>query len=195
MFRRTNWPAIVLQADMLGKMLVGVSPLGERIPPRPSAEERSTRIYRFSDRLNGVKEVFSPGDDLEKKLQRLGDGLGPDAVIAATESEVAISTALSVMRFGTMILFAHTRDRQPLTVDGGAIGKAEKRLIGSYSSSVDLNKEVLDILIDKIFSWEDFITHTFPLEDINKALDLARHPKDNSLKIAVRFPLKKPSYS
>lgn len=145
--------------------------------------ERLAMASRF-----GAAQAWHPDEQLLEKLGALGGGLGPDAVIAATESEEAINLALETMRFGgTMVLFAHTRDAQLLSINGGAIGKAEKRLVGSYSSSVDLNGEVLTCLSDPSIPWGELVTHLFPVSVINQALDWARKPREGSLKIAVQF--------
>ncbi len=134
----------------------------------------------------GAVEVFAPVDDLAGRLKARCAPDGPDGVIAATDAEAAIGAGLAALRpGGTLILFAHTRRGQPLTVDGGEIGMQEKRIAGSYSSSIELNGAAVEALCDARVPWERLVTHVFPLEDINAALALARRPRDGSLKIAV----------
>lgn len=84
-----------------------------------------------------------------------------------------------------MILFAHTRMGQELKIDAGQIGMAEKQIVGSYSSSIELNSLTKEILLDNRFPWGEFVTHVFPLNEINRALALARRPEGGSLKVAV----------
>ena len=84
-----------------------------------------------------------------------------------------------------MILFAHTRMGQELKIDAGQIGMAEKQIVGSYSSSIELNSLTKEILLDNHFPWGEFVTHVFPLNEINSALALARRPQGGSLKVAV----------
>ena len=148
------------------------------VEPLPERQEISVRY--------GAKAVFHPGKDLNTNLQEIAPPLGPDAVIAATESEAAINAALRVLRpGGTLILFAHTRMGQELKIDAGQIGMAEKQVIGSYSSSVELNGLTKEILVDQRFPWDEIVTHVFPLNEINRALALARRPEGDSLKVAV----------
>lgn len=148
------------------------------VEPLPERQERSIRF--------GAKAVFSPSADLAEKLREVAAPLGPDAVIAATESEEAINGSLRALRpGGTMILFAHTRMGQELQIDAGQIGMAEKQIIGSYSSSIKLNLLTKETLLDNSFPWGEFVTHIFPLSEINRALDLARRPAEGSLKVAV----------
>jgi threonine dehydrogenase-like Zn-dependent dehydrogenase len=62
---------------------------------------------------------------------------------------------------------------------------AEKEIVGSYSSSIELNAKTKEILLDNSFPWGEFVTHIFSLREINRALDLARRPQGDSLKVAV----------
>jgi len=161
----------LLQAE--GKKVYAVEPLAER-------KELALRF--------GAEAVFDPSANLVSTLEELGGAFGPDAAIAATESEAAINAALKAVRpGGTVILFAHTRQDQMLQVDAGQIGMLEKQVIGSYSSSIELNHEVKEILLDPRYPWQEFVTRIFPLEEINQALDMARNPTGGSLKVAVAF--------
>ena len=140
----------------------------------------------------GAKAVLHPKENLAERLQEVAAPLGHDAVIAATDSEEAINGSLLALRpGGTMILFAHTRMGQELKIDAGQIGMAEKQIVGSYSSSIELNSLTKEILLDNRFPWGEFVTHVFPLNEINRALALARSPEGGSLKVAVAIDPKK----
>lgn len=148
------------------------------VEPLPERQEKSLSF--------GAKAVFHPKENLSSRLQEVAPPLGHDAVIAASESEEAINGSLQALRpGGTLILFAHTRMGQELKLDAGQIGMAEKQIVGSYSSSIELNSLTKETLLDKRFPWGEFVTHVFPLAEINNALALARRPERGSLKVAV----------
>ena len=148
------------------------------VEPLPDRQERSIRY--------GARDVFGPGEKWVSKLQEVATPLGPDAVIAATDSEGVINDSLLALRpGGTLVLFAHTRMGQTLEVDGGQIGMAEKQIIGSYSASIELNSLTREILLNDSYPWREFVTHIFPFDEISSALNLARSPEGGSLKIAV----------
>jgi L-iditol 2-dehydrogenase len=148
------------------------------VEPLPERQEKSLSF--------GAQAVFHPKEDLAGRLQEVAAPLGYDAVIAATDSEEAINVSLLALRpGGTMILFAHTRMGQELSLDAGQIGMAEKQIVGSYSSSIELNSMTKEILLDNGFPWGEFVTHVLPLKEINKAIALARRPEGGSLKVAV----------
>jgi L-iditol 2-dehydrogenase len=148
------------------------------VEPLPERQKKSISF--------GAKDVFYPGIDLAETLRNIASPFGPDAVIAATESEETINEGLLALRSGgTMILFAHTRLGQELKIDAGQIGMAEKEIIGSYSSSIELNSMAKNTLLDNGYPWEEFVSHIFPLGEINRALNIARKPEGGSLKVAV----------
>ena len=173
---------VILGQGPVGLMLTALTSSGGwevfAVEPLPERQEKSLNF--------GAKAVFQPDVNLAAKLQEIAAPLGLDAVIAATESEEAINGSLKALRpGGTMILFAHTRMGQELTIDAGQIGMVEKQIVGSYSSSIELNSLATEILLDNRFSWGEFVTHVFPLNEINSALALARRPEGGSLKVAV----------
>jgi L-iditol 2-dehydrogenase len=141
---------------------------------------------REKAQIFGARSTIVPEEDLPARLEAIAPPYGPDAVCAATDSERAVEAALQAVRFGgTVILFGHTRLGHGLTIDAGQIGVAEKRLVGSYSSSIELNDEVTAALLDEEIPWHELVTHVVPLEEINSALALARRPEAGSLKTAV----------
>ena len=148
------------------------------VEPMPERQEKSLEF--------GARAVYHPGENLTSILQELAAPLGPDAVIAAMESEETINSSLRALRpGGTMILFAHTRMGQELKIDAGQIGVAEKQIIGSYSSSIELNSVTRETLLDENLPWGELVTHMFSLRRIDRALALARRPEGASLKVAV----------
>jgi L-iditol 2-dehydrogenase len=61
----------------------------------------------------------------------------------------------------------------------------ERMMFGSYSASIDLQKESADLVFGGALPVEDLISHRFPLNEIRSGIDLALHPEPNSLKIIV----------
>jgi L-iditol 2-dehydrogenase len=61
----------------------------------------------------------------------------------------------------------------------------EKALLGSYSSDITLQDEAADLIFSRRVDVRALISHRFGLDAIGQALDLAAHPRDNSLKIMV----------
>jgi len=62
----------------------------------------------------------------------------------------------------------------------------ERILCGSYSASVDVQKESADLVFSGKLPLEQLVTHRYPLSDIHKGIGRALHPDAESLKIIVQ---------
>ena len=71
-------------------------------------------------------------------------------------------------------------------IDPAAICVDEKTLLGSYSASVDLQKESVRFVMNREMKLEDLISHRFPLAQSVEALRLAAHPQADSMKIVIQ---------
>ncbi len=173
---------VILGQGPVGLMLTALTRKRgwETIAVEPVAERREKSL-EF-----GATAAFHPDENLTGKLMEVAAPLGPDAVIAAMESEETINRSFCALRpGGRLILFAHTRLGQELRIDAGQIGVAEKQIRGSYSASIELNSVTRETLLDEHLPWGELVTHIFALGEINRALALARCPEGSSLKVAV----------
>jgi L-iditol 2-dehydrogenase len=58
-------------------------------------------------------------------------------------------------------------------------------LLGSYSSSVELQKESANLVFSGALPVQELITHRYPLGQIQEGIQRASHPDEVSLKIVV----------
>ncbi|HZT41722.1 MAG TPA: alcohol dehydrogenase catalytic domain-containing protein [Chthonomonadaceae bacterium] len=156
------------------------------------AGARTIVTDRFAYRLDvarqlGATVALEPDSgDVEAAIRALSEGRGADlAIVAVPDTRVVASAFAAVRPAGKVLLFAHTRLGDPLEVDAGAICMEEKSLIGSYSSDITLQDEAADLLFRRRVDARPLITHRFDLESIHAAIDLATHPRENSLKVLV----------
>jgi L-iditol 2-dehydrogenase len=125
-------------------------------------------------------------DDPGKCVRELSEGRGADAVILATAGNSLIRPAMDVARpGGRILLFAQTQHSE-VAIDPAAVCMDEKTLLGSYSASVDLQEENVRLVFEGGIDFARLITHRFPLERGVEALQLAAHPRPDSLKIVVQ---------
>jgi L-iditol 2-dehydrogenase len=90
---------------------------------------------------------------------------------------------------GRVLLFAQTQHGEAL-FDPAAVCVDEKTLIGSYSASIDLQKESVQVVMGRELELEKLISHRFPLTRAVEALELAAHPQADSMKIVIQPGLK-----
>jgi L-iditol 2-dehydrogenase len=135
----------------------------------------------------GALEAFDPRDEkLNDCVRSMTDGRGADKVIIAASAKGIVEQAVACTRPGARILlFAQTSHQERIEVSGADVCMGERTLMGSYSASVDLQKEAADLVFSGALPVKELISHTFPLSKIHEGIERALHPDDASLKIVV----------
>ena len=124
--------------------------------------------------------------DAGKTVRGMTEGRGADAVILAVGGSSMIRPAMDATRpGGRVLLFAQTV-RGEATIDPAAVCVDEKALLGSYSASVELQEESVRFVMNREIDMERLISHRFPLESSVEALQLAAHPRPDSMKIVIQ---------
>jgi L-iditol 2-dehydrogenase len=72
-----------------------------------------------------------------------------------------------------------------LEFPASAVGVEEKEILGSYSASVEDQKESAALVFERRLPVGELISHRFPLERIADALELAARPTENTLKVVI----------
>lgn len=136
----------------------------------------------------GASQAWDPQQaDIAQEIRSMTSGRGADLVIVAASSDGVVEQAMAISRPGARILlFAQTSDTERIELSGAGICVGERTLFGSYSASVDLQKESADLVFNGELPVESLISHKFPLSDVNAAFDLALHPNEQSLKIILQ---------
>jgi L-iditol 2-dehydrogenase len=143
---------------------------------------------RELSRQCGAMEAWDPREtDVAAEVHRLTEGRGADLAIVAASVPGIVEQAMRFTRPGARILlFAQTSDTERVDISGAAICVGERTLFGSYSASVDLQKQSADLVFGGDLPVEDLISHRLPLVKIRSGFDLALHPGPESLKIIVQ---------
>ena len=136
----------------------------------------------------GVDLALNPKTD--KVAAAVGDiteGRGADMAIVATADPAAIESAQNlVRRGGRVLLFAQTVPGERISVDASRICVQEKKLIGSYSASVELQERAAHLIFTGKVNVARLITHRFALDLLPEGIHLASHPSEDSLKVIVQ---------
>jgi len=135
----------------------------------------------------GAEEAFDPRESgFADRVKALTEGRGADMVIVATSAKGIVEQAVACSRPGARILlFAQTSHQERIEVSGADVCVGERTLLGSYSSSVDLQKESADLVFGGELPLEELITHRYPLGQIQQGIARAMHPDAVSLKIVL----------
>jgi L-iditol 2-dehydrogenase len=176
---------LVIGQGPIGLMhAVLTSRTGARVLTSDLYPERHAIAARY-----GLKDPIHAGaENVVQRVFAMTDGRGADAVILAVGGNALIQQAMdSVRPGGKVMLFAQTQHGEA-TFDPGAVCMDEKTLLGSYSSSFPLLDEVTGLVFGGYrsgFDLTQLISHRFSLEDAVEAIEIASHPKADSMKIMV----------
>ena len=136
----------------------------------------------------GAAAAVDPRDPLlQERIMDMTSGRGADSVIVAASAPGIVEQAVKYSRPGSRILlFAQTSHQERIELSGADICVGERNIFGSYSASVDLQRQSADLVFSGALPVEDLISHRFPLNEIRAGIDLALHPEPKSLKIIVQ---------
>ena len=176
-------------------LVIGQGPIGlmhAALAHRSGARVLTSDLYperhAIAARFGLTNPIHAGEENVVQRVKSETEGRGADAVILAVGGNALIKTAMDACRMGgRVMLFAQTQHSEA-TFDPGAVCVDEKTLLGSYSSSFDIAEEVADLVLNGYrtgFDLTRLISHRFPLEDAVAAIDVASHPKADSMKIMI----------
>ncbi len=174
---------LVVGAGAIGQILIRLLVLeGARVAVSEPLADRRKRALE-----GGAELAVDPfADDVSAAVTAWAGRAGCDAAIVAVPGQAPLDTAVSASRpGGRIVLFAHTKLDDPVTLDAGQICYLEKDVVGAYSADADLNDEVAELVFSGRLRTDDLITDRFDLADAARAFDLARSPSDGSLKVLL----------
>jgi L-iditol 2-dehydrogenase len=174
-------------------LVIGQGPIGiilSTLAKRAGARVITSDLYpeRLTiSKIYGLTDVIDASRaDTVKAVREQTEGRGADAAIVAVGGNALIRTAMDGVRpGGRVLLFAQTV-RGEATIDPAAICVDEKKLLGSYSASVELQEESARFVMSREMDLEGLISHRFSLASSVEALELAAHPQPDSMKIVIQ---------
>ena len=160
-----------------------VARTGARIVATDTMDARRKLAQRF-----GAAEAFHPRDTgFERAVKALTEGRGADLVIVAASAPGIVEQAVACSRPGArLLLFAQTSHQERIEVSGADICMGERTLCGSYSASVDVQREAAELVLSGALPVEQLVSHRFGLSNIHEGIERALHPGPESLKIVVQ---------
>jgi L-iditol 2-dehydrogenase len=177
-------------------LVIGQGPIGimlAALAARTGAKVLTSDLYPARHEIAAQYGLNHPIDaskeDVVAAAHNASEGRGADAVIVAVGGNSLIRTAMDAARpGGRVLLFAATQHCEA-TFDPAVVCMDEKTLMGSYSSSFELQPEVEEIVFGGYRSGFDLtrlISHRFSLEDSVEAIRVASNPSGNSMKVFIQ---------
>jgi L-iditol 2-dehydrogenase len=174
-------------------LITGCGPIGLQL--LMVAKLEGARIYtsdpmavrRAKSISLGAVESFDPtGGKLVEQVKARTEGRGVDSVLVAVAHPAVVVEALAAARpGGRVLLFAANDPVTKIEFPASAVGIDEKEILGSYSAAVDIQQAAAALVLQKKLPVMDIVTHRFPLDRIQEALELAAKPTEESLKVLI----------
>jgi len=138
----------------------------------------------------GLDRPLDARGDVVAACKAATEGRGADVALVAVGVDALIATAMAAIRPGGRVMLFASTQHGTAAFDPAAVCMDEKTLMGSYSASVAIQQEGIDLVFEGYRSGKldltKLISHRFGLEDAAEAIDLASHPKADSMKIVLR---------
>ena len=175
---------VVMGAGPIGclHMLVAQA-RGARVILSEPNEVRRQIATRFGPDL-----IIDPmNQNLVAEVHQATSGRGADIAICANPVATTHAQAVELVRKrGKVVLFGGLPEASPMTtLDGNRIHYNEIRLIGSFSYHPTYHTMALEAIERGLINSDHIITHTFPLDGIDKAFQTAA--SGEALKVMVHI--------
>lgn len=138
----------------------------------------------------GLEHPLDAQGDVVAACKEATEGRGADVALVAVGADALIATAMQAIRPGGRVMLFASTQHGSAPFDPAAVCMEEKTLMGSYSASVAIQQEGIDLVIEGFRSGKmdltQLISHRFGLEHAAEAIHLASHPQPDSMKIVFK---------
>jgi len=139
----------------------------------------------FAKKFNITASINSLDENRKQRILDNTEGKGVDVAIVATSSLKALEDAIDVVRKGgAVMMFGVPSKDAKIVLNMSKIYSKEITLVTSYAASDNDTKKALRLIESSQIDVKQLVTHTYPIEDSQKAFDHARSG-DNAMKIII----------
>jgi len=138
----------------------------------------------------GLRHPLDARSDVAAGAKAATEGRGADVALVAVGADALIATAMQAIRPGGRVMLFASTQHGSAAFDPAAVCMDEKTLMGSYSASVAIQQEAIELVFAGYRSGRldltKLISHRFPLEQAAEAIRLASNPVADSMKIVLK---------
>ncbi|MDH5659233.1 MAG: zinc-binding dehydrogenase, partial [Nitrosopumilus sp.] len=139
----------------------------------------------FAKKFNITKSINSMDVNRKQKILDYTNGLGVDVAIVSTSSLNALDDAIGMVRKGgSVMMFGVPSKDAMINLDMSLVYSKEITLVTSYAASDKDTAEALNLIESSQINVDQLITHTYSINNSQKAFDHAR-TGDNAMKIII----------
>ncbi len=138
----------------------------------------------------GLTHPLDARRDVVAECKAATEGRGADVALVAVGADALITMAMAAVRPGGRVMLFASTQHGTAPFDPAAVCMDEKTLMGSYSASVAIQQEGINLVFEGYRSGRldltKLISHRFSLEDAAAGVHLASNPMADSMKIVLK---------
>ena len=142
-------------------------------------------------RQYGLDHPLDARGDVVGACKAATEGRGVDVALVAVGADALIAQAMEAIRPGGRVMLFASTQHGTAPFDPAAVCMDEKTLMGSYSASVAIQEDGIDLVFDGYRSGKldltNLISHRFSVEEASEAVSLASHPQPDSMKVVLKL--------
>jgi len=139
----------------------------------------------FAKKFHITESINSLDENRKQRILDHTEGKGVDVAIVATSSLQALEDAIDMVRKGgAVMMFGVPSKDAKIILNMSKIYSKEITLVTSYAASDNDTQEALRLIEFSQIDVKQLVTHTYPIQDSQKAFDHARSG-DNAMKIII----------
>jgi L-iditol 2-dehydrogenase len=171
-------------------LVVGCGPVGiamlmlcRAMGSRVIALETGSRLTRAKELGAEVTIDFVESNPLEEILA-VTDGIGADRCFDCAGNKTSMNLALAACRRGGTVGLVAIPANKLMEIDVKTIVWDEKKLVGSRGNP-NCHRQIMEMMSAGFIKAEEMITHHFPLERFNEAINLFTSRQDGVIKVII----------
>jgi len=173
---------VVLGAGPIGCLHIAIA---QARGARVIVSQRSTARRELARGLGPEAVIDASSEDVVARVHELTGGIGADLVICANPvAETQAQAVEMVRKGGRVVLFGGLPKANPwVTVNANTIHYGDIEFVGAFSYHPTFHELALDVLARGLIPVDQLITHSFPLEQVSEAFEVAN--SGQGLKVIV----------
>jgi L-iditol 2-dehydrogenase len=176
----------ILGTGSIGGMVSGVCrALGAE--PIVVADVRQHCMDAARERLGATHDFLLPDDCLVDEVKALTGGEGVDAVFITADDSSLVNLAIEMAKRRGHVVLVALLTEAPLQFMAYSIISKELHIVGSIMGNQDDVRTAIELAASGQVDVAGIHTHTLPIEEAQRGVELARTKDDGAIKVILSF--------
>ena len=176
----------ILGTGSIGGMVSGVCHALGAIPIF-AADIRQHCLDAARERMGATHDFLLPDEGMVDKVKELTGGEGVDVVFITADDSSLVNRAIEMAKRRGRIVLVALLTEAPLQYMAYPVISKELHIIGSSMSNNDDVQTAIELAASGQVDVEGILTHTLPIEQAQRGMELAHTKDDGAIKVVLSF--------